>query len=415
MFLIYIAMLRLELGRSPLRNQLCGCSNAIIFRLHHCSPAHIRRNIKLSSVCEQSSTCENCDSPGRVECPGHVRPARDTMTMEEDLVAWASEDRQVEPVPISHILTEIGVRAKNRRQNSSLSGDFMLVRCSLQRRLENCIVKLSSRQKNSSPVSCINISRDRKTASSSHLTQSKSSTRHLPNCSKSNPVNVCFLMRNGVAGLGAGKGRAKSASCRKQASPRKVVPRHTAVGREGGAREECPATSPWCEAEAADSAHRHVPSATDCSYGRAVSGKKKYPCHLCTKTFGWSTDLKRHILTHTGERPFKCGLCRATFTRNFLLQKHEAKFHDADVQTFALGGKDSSSSMNGSLLSQSRLVQYKQGVASKLGEKTEILKVSKQKSKSTKKFNLAKKSTLGMEVKPVLPSKMSSSEALNSS
>lgn len=58
-----------------------------------------------------------------------------------------------------------------------------------------------------------------------------------------------------------------------------------------------------------------------------VVTKKKYPCSFCSKVFGWSTDLKRHVLTHTGERPFKCKLCDASFTRNFLLQKHENKTH----------------------------------------------------------------------------------------
>ncbi|CAH0392985.1 unnamed protein product [Bemisia tabaci] len=54
---------------------------------------------------------------------------------------------------------------------------------------------------------------------------------------------------------------------------------------------------------------------------------RKYPCHLCEKVFGWSTDLKRHVLIHTGERPFKCKVCLASFTRNFLLQKHQSKIH----------------------------------------------------------------------------------------
>lgn len=55
--------------------------------------------------------------------------------------------------------------------------------------------------------------------------------------------------------------------------------------------------------------------------------KKKYPCNLCVRVFGWPTDLKRHMYTHTGQRPYKCKLCDATFTRNFLLQKHENKIH----------------------------------------------------------------------------------------
>lgn len=55
---------------------------------------------------------------------------------------------------------------------------------------------------------------------------------------------------------------------------------------------------------------------------------RKYKCSFCLKTFGWSTDLKRHTLTHTGERPFKCTKCDSTFTRKFLLQKHYAKQHN---------------------------------------------------------------------------------------
>jgi len=54
---------------------------------------------------------------------------------------------------------------------------------------------------------------------------------------------------------------------------------------------------------------------------------KTFECNLCNKRFGWSTDLKRHLLIHTGERPFKCDLCQAAFTRNFLLQKHFARAH----------------------------------------------------------------------------------------
>ncbi|CAH0560690.1 unnamed protein product [Brassicogethes aeneus] len=54
---------------------------------------------------------------------------------------------------------------------------------------------------------------------------------------------------------------------------------------------------------------------------------KKYECNFCPKKFGWPTDLKRHILIHTGEKPFTCNLCDASFTRNFLLQNHQKKVH----------------------------------------------------------------------------------------
>jgi len=45
---------------------------------------------------------------------------------------------------------------------------------------------------------------------------------------------------------------------------------------------------------------------------RIKSNKKKkeknktFECNLCNKKFGWSTDLKRHLLIHTGELLIMC-------------------------------------------------------------------------------------------------------------
>ncbi|XP_023015344.1 zinc finger X-chromosomal protein [Leptinotarsa decemlineata] len=59
---------------------------------------------------------------------------------------------------------------------------------------------------------------------------------------------------------------------------------------------------------------------------------KKHQCSFCHKKFGWPTDLKRHIMIHTGERPFKCNHCNSSFTRNFLLLKHQRKIHFDEIK-----------------------------------------------------------------------------------
>ncbi|XP_025831938.1 zinc finger protein 271-like [Agrilus planipennis] len=63
---------------------------------------------------------------------------------------------------------------------------------------------------------------------------------------------------------------------------------------------------------------------------KVIKKRKKYICSYCERTFGWSTDLKRHILVHTGDRPFKCNACPLAFTRKFLLQKHQHRIHPND-------------------------------------------------------------------------------------
>ncbi|CAL4137289.1 unnamed protein product, partial [Meganyctiphanes norvegica] len=55
--------------------------------------------------------------------------------------------------------------------------------------------------------------------------------------------------------------------------------------------------------------------------------QRKYVCQYCGRRFGWSTDLKRHVILHTGEKPFQCQVCPTAFTRKFLLQNHMKRMH----------------------------------------------------------------------------------------
>ncbi|KAK5615983.1 hypothetical protein CRENBAI_019456 [Crenichthys baileyi] len=46
-------------------------------------------------------------------------------------------------------------------------------------------------------------------------------------------------------------------------------------------------------------------------------------CPHCGKYFAWQSDLKRHIETHSGERPHQCSLCEKKFKNPYALRSHE--------------------------------------------------------------------------------------------
>ncbi|KAF6224765.1 hypothetical protein HO133_009959 [Letharia lupina] len=51
----------------------------------------------------------------------------------------------------------------------------------------------------------------------------------------------------------------------------------------------------------------------------------KYPCPHCNKNYLHAKHLKRHLLRHTGVRPYTCGLCKDTFSRSDILKRHFQK------------------------------------------------------------------------------------------
>jgi len=56
--------------------------------------------------------------------------------------------------------------------------------------------------------------------------------------------------------------------------------------------------------------------------GKSAFGKGQNHCNECGKNFSTNQSLVRHMMIHTGERPFKCGQCDRGFTNVFSMKQH---------------------------------------------------------------------------------------------
>ncbi|XP_052128509.1 zinc finger protein 544-like [Frankliniella occidentalis] len=52
------------------------------------------------------------------------------------------------------------------------------------------------------------------------------------------------------------------------------------------------------------------------------TGEKPFSCDLCTMRFTEKGNLVAHVRTHTGEKPYKCDVCKMRFTQKFNLVVH---------------------------------------------------------------------------------------------
>lgn len=204
-----------------------------------------------------------------------------------------------------------------------------LAKFDMQQRLENCVLNLVSKRDIKRSAGLVIPDLPPLIPTKKLYTDVCESWDSASAAEEINPLTLCTVTiddcENGTDSDEVKFDISKKSSTRKQLAPKKIAKPNNDIIHELSSKLP-----------------EHTTLTTiDCSSPEREKqiSKKKYHCHICSKVFGWSTDLKRHILIHTGERPFKCKLCPSSFTRNFLLQKHEKKVHHRNGGRCAVNGQ----------------------------------------------------------------------------
>ncbi|XP_013889097.1 zinc finger protein 436 [Austrofundulus limnaeus] len=73
--------------------------------------------------------------------------------------------------------------------------------------------------------------------------------------------------------------------------------------------------------------HSHLKRHCEVVHANGARLPETFICHICGKDKKCRSQLARHIIIHTGERPYACDLCSARFNRRGNLQQHRRRMH----------------------------------------------------------------------------------------